>query len=148
MGTIKDRNGKDLTEAEEIKKKDYTDEQYKEGLNAPDNHDGAVTHLEPDTLEYKVKWALERITVNKILHYTLLQSRDNNHEYYLLCCRRRQHMSPRAGFPGGSVVKNTPAMQETWVWPLSREDPLEKELATHSSILAREIPWTEEPGRL
>ena len=65
MGTIKDRNGKDLTEAEEIKKKDYTDEQYKEGLNAPDNHDGAVTHLEPDTLEYKVKWALGSITTNK-----------------------------------------------------------------------------------
>ena len=55
MGTIKDRNGKDLTEAEEIKKRwqDYTDEQYKEGLNAPDNHDGAVTHLEPDTWNIK-----------------------------------------------------------------------------------------------
>ena len=76
---MKDRNGKDLTEAEEIKKRwqDYTHERYKEGLNDPDNHDGAVTHLEPDTLEHKVKWALERITVNKILHYTLLQSRDN-----------------------------------------------------------------------
>ena len=87
MGTIKDRNGKDLTEAEEIKKRwqDYTDEQYKEGLNAPDNHDGAVTHLEPDTLEYKVKRALRRTTMNKILHYTNLQSRDNSHERCLLC---------------------------------------------------------------
>ena len=51
-------------------------------------------------------------------------------------------------FPGGSVVKNQPAMQETWVQPLSQEDPLEKETATPSSILAWEIPWTQEPGRL
>ena len=47
-----------------------------------------------------------------------------------------------------SVVKNLPAMQETWVWPLDREDPLEKETETHSSILAWRIPWTEKPGRL
>ena len=51
-------------------------------------------------------------------------------------------------FPGGSMVKNLPAMQETWVQPLSQEDPLEKEIATHSKILAWEIPWTQEPGRL
>ena len=52
------------------------------------------------------------------------------------------------GFPGGSVVKNPPAMQEMWVQSLGQEDPLEKEMATHSSILAWEIPWTEEPGEL
>ena len=52
------------------------------------------------------------------------------------------------GFPGGSAVKNPLAMQETWVLPLGLEDPLEKEMATHSSILAWEIPWTEEPGGL
>ena len=55
------------------------------------------------------------------------------------------------GFPGGSVVKNLPAMQETQetqVWSLDQEDILEKEMATHSSILAWEIPWTEEPGGL
>ena len=52
------------------------------------------------------------------------------------------------GFPGGSVVKNLPPMQETWVRSLGQEDPLEKEMATHSSILAWEIPWTEDPGRL
>ena len=51
-------------------------------------------------------------------------------------------------FPGGSVVKNLPTMQEMWVRSLGREDPLEKEMATHPSILAWEIPWTEEPGRL
>ena len=52
------------------------------------------------------------------------------------------------GFPGGSAVKNLPAMQEMWVWSLGLEDLLEKEMATHSSILAWEIPWREEPGRL
>ena len=55
------------------------------------------------------------------------------------------------GFPGGTVVMNPPAMQEmqeTWVQSLGQEDPLEKEIATHSSILAWRIPWTEEPGRL
>ena len=55
------------------------------------------------------------------------------------------------GFPSGSVVKNLPAMQEAqemWVQSLGREDPLEKEMATHSSILAWRIPWTEEPGGL
>ena len=52
------------------------------------------------------------------------------------------------GFPGGSDVKNLPAIQETWVQSLGQEDLLEKEMATHSSILAWRIPWTEEPGRL
>ena len=52
------------------------------------------------------------------------------------------------GFPGGSVVKNLPAIQETWVQFLGQEDPLEKEMATHSTILAERIHWTEEPGRL
>ena len=66
MGTIKDRNGKNLTEAEKIKKwEEYTEELYKEGLNYTDNHDGVVTHLEPDVLECKVKWALGSITTNQ-----------------------------------------------------------------------------------
>ena len=52
------------------------------------------------------------------------------------------------GFPGGSVVKNLPAKQETWVQSLGWEDPLEEEMATHSSIPAWEIPWTEDPGGL
>ena len=57
MGTIKDRNGKDLTEAEEIKKtwQEYTEELHKKSLNDPDNHNGVVTHGEPDLLEYEVK---------------------------------------------------------------------------------------------
>ena len=67
MGTMKKRNSKDLTEAEEIKKrwKDYTEELYKKGLNDPDNHDGVVTHLGPDILECEVKLALGSITINK-----------------------------------------------------------------------------------
>ena len=65
MGTIKDRNGMDLTEAEDIKKwQEYT-ELYKKDLHDPDNHDGVITHLEPDILECKVKWALGSITTNK-----------------------------------------------------------------------------------
>ena len=67
MGTVKVSNGKDLTDAEEIKKKwqEYTKELYKKGPNDPDNHDGVVTHLEPDILECEVKWALGSITTNK-----------------------------------------------------------------------------------
>ena len=62
MGTIKDRNGMDLTEAEDIKRRrqEYTEELYEEGLNDPDNHDDVITHLEPEILECKVKWALLR----------------------------------------------------------------------------------------
>ena len=67
MATIKDRNGKDPAEAEEIKKRwqEYTGELYKKGLNDLDNHDGMITHLEPNFLEYEVKWALGSITMNK-----------------------------------------------------------------------------------
>ena len=66
-GSIKDRNGMDLTEAEDIKKtwQEYTEEPNKKDLHDPDNHDGVVTHLEPDILECEVKWALESITTNK-----------------------------------------------------------------------------------
>ena len=109
LGSIKDRNGVDLTEAENIKKRwqEYTEELYKKDLHEPDNHDVVITHQEPDILECEVKWALESITVNK-----------------------------------------TSAMQETWVLSLGWEDPLEKEMATHSSILALRIPGMEEPGGL
>ena len=67
MGMIKDRNGMDLTEAEEIKKRwqEYTEELYKKDFNDPDNHNGVITHLEPDILECEVKWALGSITTNK-----------------------------------------------------------------------------------
>ena len=66
MGTIKDKNGMDLTEAEYTKKRQekYT-ELYRKDLHVPDNHDGVITHLEPDILECKVKWALGSITTDK-----------------------------------------------------------------------------------
>ena len=72
MSTIKDRKSKDLTEAEDIKKRwqEYTEELYKEGLNDPDNQDDLVTHLEPDILECEVKWVLGSITMN------IMKSRD------------------------------------------------------------------------
>ena len=67
MGTIKDRNGMDLTEAEDIKKRwqEYKEELFKKDLHNPDNHDGVITHLEPDILECEVKWAFGGITTNK-----------------------------------------------------------------------------------
>ena len=67
MGSIKDRNCLDLTEAEDIKKRqqEYTEELYKKDLQDPNNHDGVITHLEPDILECEVKWALGSINTNK-----------------------------------------------------------------------------------
>ena len=68
MGSIKDRNERALTEAEDIKKKwqEYMEELYKKDLHDPDNHDGVITHLDPDILECEVKWALGSITMNKV----------------------------------------------------------------------------------
>ena len=67
MGTIKERNGMDLVEAEDSKKRwqHYTEELYRKDLHDPDNHDGVITHLEPNILECEVKWALGSITMNK-----------------------------------------------------------------------------------
>ena len=69
VGTIKDRNGMNLTEAEDIKKRwqEYTKELCKKDLHDPDNHDGVITHLEPDILECEVKWALENITTVEVV---------------------------------------------------------------------------------
>ena len=69
MGTIKNRNGIHLTEAKDIKKRwqEYTQELYKKDLHDPDNHDGVITHLEPDILECELKWALGSITTNKAI---------------------------------------------------------------------------------
>ena len=69
MGTIKDRKGKDLIEAEEIKKRwqEYTEELHKRGLNDPDNQNDVVIHLQPDFLECEVQWALESITMKKLV---------------------------------------------------------------------------------
>ena len=69
MGSIEDRNGMDLTEAEEIKNRwqEYMEKLYKKDLHNPDNHDGMIAHLEPDILECEVKWALRSITMNKLV---------------------------------------------------------------------------------
>ena len=69
MGSIKDRNGMDLTKAEDTKKRwqEYTEELYKKDLHHPDNDDGVITHLEPNILECKVKWALGSITQTKLV---------------------------------------------------------------------------------
>ena len=67
MSTIEDRNGMDLTESEDIKKRwlEYKEELYKKDLHDTDNHNGVITHLEPDILECELKWALGNITTNK-----------------------------------------------------------------------------------
>ena len=69
MGTVKDRNYMDLTEAEDIKKRwqKYTEELHKKDLHDPDNHDDVITHLEPDILEFEVKWALEASLQTKLV---------------------------------------------------------------------------------
>ena len=68
MGIIKNRNSMDLTEAEDIKKRwlEYTEELYKKELHDPENHNGTITHLEPDILECEIKWTLGSITTNKV----------------------------------------------------------------------------------
>ena len=75
MGSIKDKNGRDLTEAEDIKKRwqEYTQELQKTDLNDPDNHNGVTTHLEPDILEYKVKWPQEASIQTKLVEVMELQ---------------------------------------------------------------------------
>ena len=75
MGSIKDRNGMDITEAEDIKKRwqEYTEELYKQDLHNKDNHDGMITHLEPDILECEVKWALGSITRKKLVEVMKFQ---------------------------------------------------------------------------
>ena len=69
VGKIKDKNGIDLTEAEDVKKRwqESTEKLYEKDLHDPDTHDGVITHLEPDILESKVKWALRSITTNKLV---------------------------------------------------------------------------------
>ena len=99
MGTIKDRSGMDLTEAQDIKKRwqEYTEELYKKDLNNPDNHDGVITHLEPDILECEVKWALGSIATNKA-------SRDDGipvELFQILKDKPRQHIKKQRHYFAG-----------------------------------------------
>ena len=77
MGPLKDRNDMELTETEDIKKRwrEYTEELYKKNLHDPDNHDGVISHLEPDILECKVKWALGSILQTKLVEVMEFQLR-------------------------------------------------------------------------
>ena len=100
MGSIKDRNGRDLTETEDIKKRrqEYTEELYKKDLHDPDNHNGVITQLEPDILECKIKWALGSITRNKTnggdgTPAELFQILSNFLVIYTLCHLLSEHLS-------------------------------------------------------
>ena len=87
-------------------------------------------------------WRIPRTMEPGRLHSMGLQKSDTTQRLY------HHHYPHKWGFSGGSSIKNPPEMQETWVQYLGWEDPLEKEMATHSSIVSWEIPWTEEPSRL
>ena len=117
LGTIKDRNGKDLTEAEEIKKRwqENTGELYKKGLNDPDNHDGVVTQ---PRARHPGVGTQEAILQTKLVEVT---------EFQLSCLKSWASLIAQ-------LVKNLPAMQETLVRFLGWEELLEKGQATHSSI--------------
>ena len=142
----------DLTKAEDIKKRwqEYT-ELYKKDLHDPDNHDGVITDLEPDILECEVKWALESITTNKAnggdgIPVELFQIlKDDTVKVLQSICQQIWKGQKRVGQIGRVVltytgsVKNLPATQQTWVRSLDHEDPLEKGMATYSSLLARRI---------
>ena len=208
MGSIKDRNGMDLTEAQDIKKRwqEYTEELYKKDLHDQDNHDGVITDLEPDILECEVKWALESITTNKacggdgipvelfqILKDDAVKVRDsicqqiwktqqwpedwkrsvfipipkkgNAKECSNYCTialishvsRRRQWHPTPVLLPGRSHGRRSLVGCSPWGHEESDKTDLtltfnfhalEKETATHSSVLAWRIPGTGEPGGL
>ena len=95
---------------------------------------------------YKTKISSSMIYHKINIH--IIPPRSKNRTFQKLLPLNYTSYSFSASFPGGSVVKNLPTIQETWVWSLGLEDPLETEIATHSSILAWKTPWTEEPGRL
>ena len=104
-----------------------------------------------------VSWVPRLTLVNRQLNLRMC-SQNRTHSYVGDCWRKSQlcifvplkshDYTLRRGFPGDSAVKNLPTMQENWVQSLGQKDPLEKEMATHSSMLAWRIPWTEEPGGL
>ena len=167
MGTIKDRNVMDLTDAEDIKKRwqEYTEELHKKKIlmTSADNHNGVINHLEPDIPESEVKWALGSITTSKAsggdgIPVELFQVlKDDAVKVLHSICQQawKTQQWPqdwkRSVFipiPKKGNAKECSNYHMTWFQSLGGEDTLEKEMATHSSILAWKIPWTEEPGRL
>jgi len=141
LGSIKDRNGMDLTEAEDIKKRwqDYT-ELYKKDLHDPDNHNGVISHLEPNILECEVKWALESITMNKAsggdgIPVELFQIlKDDAVQVLHSICQQIWKRSVFIPIPKKAMLKNAQTTAQLH--------------SSHSSTLAWKIPWMEEPGRL
>ena len=160
MGTIKDRNGIDLTEAENIKKKcqEYTEELFKKDLHDPDNHNGVITHLEPNFLECKVKWALGNITTNKAsggdgIPAELFQIlKDDPVKVLHSICQQiwktqqwPQDWKRSVFIP---IPKKGNAKECSNSHTIALISHASKEMATHSSIFAWRIPWMEEPGGL
>ena len=148
----------DLTEAEDIKKRwqDYKEELYKKHLYDPDNHDGVITHLEPDILECKVKWALESITMNKASGGDGIPA-----ELFQIL----KDDAVRVLHSIGQQIWKTQQWPQDWkrsvFVPVSKKGNAKEcsnyctvalishtNMAPHSGTLAWKIPWTEEPGRL
>ena len=162
IGTIKDRNGMDLTEAEDIKKRwqQYTEELYKKDLHDPDNHEGVITHLKPDILECEVKWALGSITMNKAsggdgIPVELFQTLKDNalkvlHSIYQQIWKTQQCPQDwkRSVFIPTPKKGNAKEYSNYRTVALISHASTEKAMVPHSNTLAWKIPWTEEPGGL
>ena len=160
---IKGQKWQDLTEAEEIKNRwqEYTEQLYKNGLNDPDNHDGVITYLESDILEWEVKWALGTITMNKTsrgdgIPGKLFQIfKDDAVKVLHSVCQEiwNTQQQPQdwkrsvfIPFPKKGNDKDVQTTVQFFSFHILARS--EKAMATYSSTLAWKIPWTEEPGRL
>ena len=151
----------DLTEAEDSKKRwqEYTEELHKKDLHDQDNHDGVITHLQPDILECEVKWALESITTNKAsggdgIPVELFQIlKDDAVKMWHSICQQiwKSQQWPqdwKVSFHSKPKKGNAKECSNYHTIALISHSSMDKEMATHSSILAWKIPWVEEPGKL
>ena len=162
MGSMKDRNGMDLTEAEDIKKRwqEYTEELYKKDLHDPDNPNGVITDLEPDILECEVKWALGSMATNKAsgddgIPVELFQIlKDDAVKVLHSICQQiwKTQQWPQAWKRSVFILipkkDNAKECSNYLTIALISHASMEKAMAPHSSTLAWKIPWTEKPGRL
>ena len=155
----------DLTEAEDIKKRwqEYTEKLYKKDLQDLDNHDGVITHLEPDILGCEVKWALESITTNKasgcdgipveLFQILKVDAVKVLHSICQQIWKTKQWPQDwlekvRLVFIPISMKGNAKECLNYLTIALISHDSTEKAMAAHSSTLASKLPWTEEPDRL
>ena len=160
MGSIKDRNSMDLTEAEDIKRwQEYT-ELYEKDLHNPDNHDSVITHLKPDILECEVKWALKSITTNRasgsngipVELFQILKA-DAVKVLHSMCQQMWKTQQwpqdwKRSVFIPIPKKGNSKEYSDYCTIALISHTRTEKAMAPHSNSLAWKIPWTEEPGGL